>query len=115
MLQVSPERFEELIGEALDRIPPELMKELNNVVIRAADQHPENPHLLGLYHGVDLTRRTHDYTWAMPDEITIYRLPLLRICGDEDELAHQVAVTVVHEVGHHFGIDDARLHELGWG
>jgi predicted Zn-dependent protease with MMP-like domain len=115
VLSLSAERFDELVSEALDRIPPELMKGLDNVVITVADENPEEPNLLGLYHGIDLTRRTHDYTFAMPDEITIYRRPLLRLCRTEEELADQVSVTVVHEIAHHFGISDARLHELGWG
>jgi predicted Zn-dependent protease with MMP-like domain len=115
VLSVSAERFDELVGEALDRIPAELMKSLDNVVITVAEEHPDDPHLLGLYYGIDLTKRTHDYTFAMPDEITIYRRPLLRLSRSEEELAEQVSVTVVHEIAHHFGISDARLHELGWG
>lgn len=115
MVDITPERFENLVGEALDQVPPPLLKMLDNVVITVADEHPDEPSLLGLYYGVALTERTHDYSFAMPDEITLYRRPLMAISADETELAHQVAVTVVHELGHHFGLDDARLHELGWG
>jgi predicted Zn-dependent protease with MMP-like domain len=112
---MSRERFEELVGEALDRVPPELMRELDNVVVQVEDENAEEPRLLGLYHGINLTRRSHEYSFALPDTVTIYRRPLLAICADEAELAEQVAVTVVHELGHHFGIGDERLHELGWG
>jgi predicted Zn-dependent protease with MMP-like domain len=114
MVDVSEERFSELVGEALDGIPPELLKLLDNVVIQVADAHPEEPSLLGLYEGTALTERDHDYMFALPDSITIYRLPLVEMCADEAELMHEVAITVVHELGHHFGIDDDRLHELGW-
>jgi predicted Zn-dependent protease with MMP-like domain len=115
VLEMSRERFEELVGEALDLVPAELLRELDNVVIQVEDQHPEEPGLLGLYHGIDLTRRTHEYSFTLPDTITIYRLPILAACDSEDDVAEEVAVTVVHELGHHFGLDDERLHELGWG
>jgi predicted Zn-dependent protease with MMP-like domain len=114
MLNIPAERFEELVGEALDEIPAGLLKLLDNVVIQVADAHPGQPSLLGLYEGTALTERDHDYVFAAPDQITIYRLPLLQMCADEDEVAAEVAITVVHELGHHFGIDDQRLHELGW-
>jgi predicted Zn-dependent protease with MMP-like domain len=115
MVEVSPARFEELVEDALDRVPERLLRALDNVVVQVEDENLDEPHLLGLYSGIDLTRRSHEYSFALPDAITIYRLPLQRLCADEDELADQIAVTVVHELGHHFGIDDDRLHELGWG
>jgi predicted Zn-dependent protease with MMP-like domain len=115
VLDVSPQRFEELVGEALDGIPAELLRLLDNVVIQVADEDPDEPTLLGVYHGTALTERTTDYTFALPDTITVYRLPILAICDDEDDIAQEVAITVVHEIGHHFGIDERRLHELGWG
>jgi predicted Zn-dependent protease with MMP-like domain len=115
VLEVSRRRFDELVDEALDRVPKRLLDALDNVMIRTAEINDEDPSLLGLYHGVDLTRRTHDYAFQLPDTITIYRLPLLAMCADEDELAEEIAVTVVHEIAHHFGIPDERLHELGWG
>jgi predicted Zn-dependent protease with MMP-like domain len=114
MFDISAERFSDLVGEALDAIPPELLKLLDNVVIQVADGHPDDPSLLGLYEGTALTERDHSYVFTAPDQITIYRLPLLGMCTDEDEVADEVAITVVHELGHHFGIDDDRLHELGW-
>jgi predicted Zn-dependent protease with MMP-like domain len=115
VVEVSPARFEQLVAEALDSIPAPLRQALDNVVIQVADVDPGDPHLLGVYSGVALTERDSAYTFALPDVITVYRLPITGMCADETEVAHEVAVTVVHELGHHFGIDDRRLHELGWG
>ena len=112
---MSRQRFEELVGEALDAIPPELLGLLDNVVIQVADEDPDEPSLLGVYHGTALTDRDSDYTFALPDTITLYRVPILAMCEDEDDVAREVAITVVHEIGHHFGIDERRLHDLGWG
>ena len=109
------QRFEELVGDALDLIPPEFAAAMENVVILVEDRDPENPTLLGLYHGVALTERTSHYGGVLPDRITIYREAILDICHDEEDVVEEVAITVVHEIAHHFGIDDARLHELGWG
>jgi predicted Zn-dependent protease with MMP-like domain len=110
-----PGRFDELVSDALDLIPPELAAAMDNVVVLVADRHAEDDELLGLYEGVALTERDSDYGGALPDTITIYREPLLDFCESEDELVEQVAITVIHEIAHHFGIDDDRLHELGWG
>ncbi|HEY7046402.1 MAG TPA: metallopeptidase family protein [Jatrophihabitantaceae bacterium] len=115
MLDVSRPRFEELVDDALDSIPPQLLKLLDNVVIQVADEDPIDPTLLGVYHGTALTERLSDYTFALPDTITVYRLPIVAMCQDEAEVAREVAITVVHEIGHHFGIEEGRLHELGWG
>ncbi|GIJ29024.1 hypothetical protein Vqi01_41860 [Micromonospora qiuiae] len=109
------ERFEELVGEALDEVPEELLALMNNVVILVEDDPPPGEDLLGLYEGHALTDRGWDYAGVLPDRILIYRNPILRICDTEDDVIDEVAVTVVHEIAHHFGIDDARLHELGWG
>ncbi|HEX6357525.1 metallopeptidase family protein [Actinophytocola sp.] len=109
------QRFEELVGDALDLIPPEFAAAMDNVVILVEDRDPENPTLLGLYHGVALTERTSQYGGVLPDRIFIYREAILDICADEQDVVEEVAITVVHEIAHHFGIDDARLHELGWG
>jgi predicted Zn-dependent protease with MMP-like domain len=109
------QRFEELVGDALDLIPAEFAAAMDNVVVLVEDRHPENPTVLGLYHGVALTERTSHYGGVLPDRITIYRDAILDICRDEQDVVEEVAITVVHEVAHHFGIDDARLHELGWG
>ena len=112
---MEPERFEELVSEALDLIPPDLAAALDNVVVLVADRHPEDPELLGLYEGIALTERDSSYGGALPDTVTIFRDSLLEICETEDEVVEEVAVTVIHELAHHFGIDDERLHELGWG
>jgi predicted Zn-dependent protease with MMP-like domain len=112
---MSMARFEELVADALDTIPQRFLAAMSNVVVLVEDIHPDNPNLLGLYHGVALTRRTSYYSGVLPDTITIYRQPILRVCRTEQDVVRQVGITVVHEVGHHFGIDDATLHELGWG
>jgi predicted Zn-dependent protease with MMP-like domain len=114
-VEVDDERFDELVSEALDEIPPELMRGMDNVVVLVDDRHPDEPELLGLYEGVALTERTSDYGGVLPDRITLYRAALADVCEDEDELREEVAVTVVHEIAHHFGIDEATLHDLGWG
>ena len=106
--------FEDLVAEALDLIPAEFTKAMDNVVVLVEDRHPTE-RLYGLYHGVALTNRTHQYSGHLPDTITIYRLPILAHARDVESAREQVATTVIHEVAHHFGIDDDRLDELGWG
>jgi predicted Zn-dependent protease with MMP-like domain len=112
---MSLQRFEELVGDALDLIPREFAKAMDNVVVLVEDFNPEVPSILGLYHGIALTERTSNYGGVLPDRISIYRQPILAFCDTEQEVIEEVAVTVVHEIAHHFGIDDHRLHELGWG
>ena len=112
---MSRERFEELVGEALDDVPEELLGLMNNVVILVEEDSPPGESLLGLYEGHALTDRGWNYSGVLPDRITIYRRPILSICDTDEDVIDEVAVTVVHEIAHHFGIDDARLHELGWG
>jgi predicted Zn-dependent protease with MMP-like domain len=112
--EVDPERFDDLVAEALDAIPAELARLMDNVAVVVRD-HPPTSGLLGLYEGIPLTERENYGGMIMPDRIYVYRLPICEISADEDEVRHQVGVTVVHEVGHHFGIDDDRLDELGWG
>ncbi|CAN5380497.1 metallopeptidase family protein [soil metagenome] len=111
---MSPQQFEELVADALDQIPQELASAIDNVVILVEARNPEEPDLLGLYEGVALTERDSFYAGSLPDAITIYRDALLDICDTEAQVVEEVAITVVHEIAHHFGIDDARLHELGW-
>ena len=110
------EEFEDLVAEALDEIPDVLARLVDNVVFVVEDDvKPGEPSLLGLYQGVPLTERGHYYAGAMPDRITIYRIPILRMCQTYDEVIDEVHITVVHEIAHHFGIDDDRLHDLGYG
>ena len=108
-------RFEGYVSEALDSIPGPLLDAMDNVVVLVESRHPEDPSLLGIYEGIALTERNSDYGGVLPDRITVYRDALLDICDDEQQLVEEVAVTVVHEVAHHFGIPEHRLHELGWG
>jgi predicted Zn-dependent protease with MMP-like domain len=114
-VRMRPQRFDELVSDALDLIPPELAAAIDNVVVLVEDRNPDEPDLLGLYHGVALTERDSWYAGSLPDTITIYRDALLEVCEDEKEVVDEVAITVIHEIAHHFGIDDDRLHELGWG
>ena len=109
------DRFEELVGDALDALPPALGELIDNVAVFVEDAHPDAPDLLGLYEGVPLTERSTYGAFEMPDRISIYRLALCAMCDDDDEIVDEVLVTVVHELAHHFGIDDDTLHELGWG
>ncbi len=122
MVEMTEEAFEEAVADALDLLPEELAAKMDNVVVLVegeptAEQLEGNDgeELLGIYEGTPLTER--DSWWAagsLPDRITIFRGPTLRLCESVDEVVDEVAVTVVHEVAHHFGIGDERLHELGW-
>lgn len=115
MYAVSEERFDELVDDALDKIPEEFARRMRNLVILVRDYHEDDPYTLGLYEGVALTERTHDHTGFLPDAIFIYRGALQDYCHSEEELAHEVEVTVFHELGHYFGIEEDDLHRLGWG
>jgi predicted Zn-dependent protease with MMP-like domain len=110
-----PPVFESLVADALDQVPPELMELADNVVVLVEDRNDEEPDLLGLYEGYALTERGWDYGGALPDRIMIYREAICDICSTEEDVVEEVLITVVHEIAHHFGIDDDRLHELGWG
>jgi predicted Zn-dependent protease with MMP-like domain len=121
MVHVTSEQFETFIADALDEIPPELASAMENVAIVVAewpspDQLAGRPGtLLGLYEGIPLTRRDPiGYGGVLPDRITIFRGPLCVRASDETDLARQVRTTVLHEVGHHFGLSDGRLRQLGW-
>jgi predicted Zn-dependent protease with MMP-like domain len=113
VIDVEPGRFEEMVVTALDSLPAELGRLMSNVAV-TVEHDPGPPGLLGLYEGIPLTSRTTQYAGVLPDRITIYRRAICAICRSDDEVVEQVRRTVIHEVGHHFGIDDARLHELGW-
>ena len=107
--------FEDLVGEALDGLPDWVHDRLENVQVVVEGEPPSDaPNLLGLYEGVPLTERGNDYTWTLPDRITLYRSTIeVEAGGRPEEVRRVVADTVVHEVAHHFGISDERLHELG--
>lgn len=118
--------FERAVEDALDLIPAELLDAMDNVVILVREEpEPEQlakedydeqgrPALLGLYVGIPLTERDGGWSGMLPDSILIFKGPLERYCRHREELVEEIAVTVIHEVAHHFGIDDERLHELGW-
>ena len=115
MIEMSRARFEELVSEALDTVPEQLAALIDNCVVLVEDDPPsDDPDLLGLYDGIPITERDSTYMMAVPDRITIFRNPTLAMCESEDEVVEEVGITVVHEIAHHFGIDDDRLHELGY-
>jgi predicted Zn-dependent protease with MMP-like domain len=115
MVDVTRDEFEVLVGEALDQIPDALARLMENVVVLVEDYSPPGQNLLGLYYGVPLTERGQTYAGMLPDTITIYRIPILRQCHTPEEVVRQVRITVLHEVAHHFGFDEDRIHELGYG
>ncbi len=114
MIEISEDRFRELVGQALDAIPPDLAERMTNVAVVVEEEPEEGGNdLLGLYTGIPLTER-YEYSFVAPDVIEIYRGPLSRLCNSEEEIVEEVRITVIHEVAHHFGIDDDELDELGW-
>ena len=115
MVDISDEDFEELVLDALDKIPDDFAYRLRNVAILIEDFHPDNPESLGLYEGVSLVERTHHHTGFLPDAIFVYREALKRYCSSVQQLADEVEVTVFHEVGHYFGMDEEQLHAAGFG
>ena len=113
MNPIDMDRFGELADDAFDRLPDDLQRAMENVALFIDDS--EDPELLGLYDGVPLTERGIDYTAVLPDRIMIYRNTICAMCETEAEVVDQVRITVIHEIAHHFGIDDEALEELGWG
>lgn len=113
---ITNEEFERVVDDALRSIPDELWTEIDNVEVFVEDQAPGQPHLYGLYHGIPLTRRSVFSGGQLPDGITIYRRPIVRDFGhDRAALQQQIRITVLHEIGHYFGISEQRLRELGYG
>ena len=116
MIQMTDDDFDALVSDALDEVPGELLDLLDNVVFLVEDEAPAAvPDLLGLYEGIPQTER--DAGWGLgnlPDTIRLFRGPLTRMCEDREDLREEVVITVVHEIAHFFGIDDDRLHELGY-
>ena len=115
MMEISDERFEELVDQALAQIPDEVHEHIKNVVFLIEDYNPRSPYILGQYTGVALPKRTFDHTGFLPDTIAIYRQALKDYCWSEDELIEQVRITVMHEIGHYFGLDEDDLHRLCYG
>jgi predicted Zn-dependent protease with MMP-like domain len=119
--QTAREVFEQLVAEALDSLPEEIAAAMDNVEVVVEEEParddlaglPRGHTLLGLYHGIPLTER-YGYGNTMPDKISIYRGPITRLSRSPDKIRDQVRRTVIHEIAHHFGISDERLHELGW-
>jgi predicted Zn-dependent protease with MMP-like domain len=114
-IEVSSARFATLVADALDSIPEDIASKMDNVAVVVDDFAPPG-RLLGLYEGVPLTNRSHygEGRLVMPDRITIFRRSICAVCSSDQEVVDQVRLTVIHEVGHHFGLSDERLHELGW-
>ncbi|RCV50172.1 metallopeptidase family protein [Marinitenerispora sediminis] len=113
MVELTRAQFEELVADALDTIPEELARYIDNVVITVQDESPE-PGLLGLYEGIPLTERGDGYAGVLPDQIFIYQRAICAECDTPEQVVAEVRITVIHELAHHFGIDDDRLAELGW-
>lgn len=115
MIELNAEEFEKLVIDELDLLPDEMVDGLDNLIF-VTDDRPEDGSLdlLGLYDGVALTERGQYGFGELPDRIILYREPLLAVSADLDELKDQVHITLVHEIAHYYGIDDAQLHELGW-
>jgi predicted Zn-dependent protease with MMP-like domain len=113
MVDVPRERFADLVSDALDEMPERFTKLMSNVTVLVDDDSPPGP-LFGEYVGVPLTQRGNNYFGALPDRIMLFRQTICAHCETDEEVRRQVAVTVVHEIAHHFGIDDERLDELGW-
>ena len=116
MLEISAEQFDDLVSQALDEVPAELAALMDNVAVFVEDEPPAgDPDLLGFYEGTPLTERDGSYAGVLPDRILIFRGPIVRMCETPAEVVEEVRITVVHEIAHHFGIDDDRLHDLGYG
>ena len=106
------DEFTAHVRAALEDVPPELARPLQNIAIVVEDENPEDPRLFGWYDGLGPTR---DRAGALPDRIVIYRLPLVDSFPDPEELRREIRITVLHEVGHYFGLDEKRIEDLGYG
>lgn len=115
VVELSAEEFERLVEDALDQIPPEIAAVVDNVAVLVQEQAPaEDPDLLGLYDGVAMPDQGMGDGLQPPAQILIFSDNLQQMCETREELVREVRITVVHEIAHHFGIDDDRLHELGY-
>lgn len=109
---MTPEEFEDHVRAALDDVPPELARALQNVAIVVEDEHPDDPDLFGWYDGLG---PTSERAGQLPDRVVIYRRPLVESFSAEDDLRREIRITVLHEIGHFFGLDENRIRELGYG
>lgn len=114
-MDIGEEDFYALVEEALATLPEELLDDLENVAIVVEDEPEDGSEILGVYEGTALTERDSSWFGMLPDRVVLFRGPLSRMCEDEDALFEEIAITLVHEIGHYHGIDEERLHELGWG
>ena len=115
-IDLDPDAFDAMVGRALDDLPDDLVRLVDNVVVLVEPEAPaDDPDLLGLYDGLALTERPANHAGELPDRILLFRGPVLDMADTVEQLEEEVRITVVHEVAHHFGLDDARLHQLGWG
>ena len=112
--QLSPDAFEQLVGDVLDTLPAGMVEGLENLAFVIEDEAEDGEDLFGRYEGVDLTHRDRYGFGELPDRIVLFRLPHLESAASLDELRSEVRTTLVHEIGHYYGLDDERLHELGW-
>lgn len=115
-MELPEERFDELVDEALALLPTQVLDSLDNVIIVTEDEPEDGSDVLGWYEGIALTDRDTSYGMGhLPDRVVLFRGPLTRMCADEEELLDEIAITLMHEIGHYHGIEEDRLHELGWG
>lgn len=115
-MELSSERFDELVDEALGNLPQQVLDGLDNVIIVTEDEPEDGSDTLGWYEGIALTERDTQYGMGyLPDRVVLFSGPLTRMCTDEEELLEEIEITLMHEIGHYHGIEEDRLHELGWG
>ena len=114
-MDIGEEDFYALAEEALATLPEELLDDLENVAIVVEDEPEDGSETLGVYEGTALTERDSSWFGMLPDRVVLFRGPLSRMCEDEDDLFEEISITLVHEICHYHGIDEERLHELGWG
>jgi predicted Zn-dependent protease with MMP-like domain len=115
MLSVSQEDFEILVGEGLDTLHEDMLRELDNVIFLVEDRPDDGSEILGVYEGFSLAERNVYGYGEEPDRIILFRENLLAHCTDMQELVSEIRITLVHEIAHFYGLDEARIHELGWG
>ena len=114
-MEISDEEFDALVDEAFDDLPEPLLEHLDNLIFVVEDEPDDGSDTLGYYDGLALTERDTNYMGLLPDRIVLFKGPLTRMCEDVDELYDEIVVTLIHELGHYHGIEENRLHELGWG